>query len=827
MKRSISNSINIRRGYLAVIIVGGLVLSSICFGYSGGSGTAEEPYRIATKEDLLALAETTEDYNKCFILTADINMGGQVFTTAIIASDMDNSNYDFDGTVFTGVFDGAGHKVLNLTIDTNGVGNDYLGLFGYIGVGGEVKNLGLENVEVKGGYNPDRYDSSCLGGLAGWNDGTISNCYSKGTVTGGYDSVCLGGLVGWNKSGGINDCYSAGAVSGGDYSQAFGGLVGWNESGSISNSYSMGIIAGNFSSGGLVGENDGSISNSYSMCVVTGNYYSGGLVGDNYGGNISNCYSTGAVDGGNYSACLGGLVGWNESGSISNCYSRDAVSGGNYSSDLGGLVGWNDSGSISNCYSIGAVSGGYDSHFLGGLVGENGGSISDCYFLDTAGPDNGAGIPLTDAQMKQQSSFVGWDFVGETINGPNDIWKICEGESYPQLRYEKYGGGLGDANNPYLIYTSCQMDTIGTDANDWDKNFKLMADIDLGGYSGTEFNIIGKYVGYQDPCSRPFTGVFDGNGHTISNFTYSTDGNDVGIFAYVYRSGVIKDLGLIDPNIEGGDYVGSLVGRHSNGTITNCYVKGGIVRGGVAVGGLTGISYNDILRCYSATAVMGEDCVGGLAGVTCGYASTGGPSPIPAPGDPAKITDCYSRGEVSGDMGVGGLVGWNYVMGGGWQNVVPAKITNCYSVGAVSGNSHVGGLIGNNNGDVNNCFWDVNSSGQSGSSGGTGKTTAEMQTLSTFTSAGWDFVGEVINGPNDIWDICDGKNYPKLSWQIPLAGDFVCPDGVNFIDFAILANAWLSDPAQANWNGRCDIAEPIDNVINLLDLETFAQNWLE
>jgi hypothetical protein len=435
-EEALQEGIKMGRTFFAAIIIGGL-LSSISFGYSGGSGTPTAPYQIATKADLLVLADTVADYNKCFILTADINMEGQVFTTAIIASDTDNSNYDFDGDAFTGVFDGAGRKILNLAIDTDGVGNDYLGLFGYIGVGGEVKNLSLENVGVKGGYNPDRYDSSCLGGLAGWNDGTISNCYSKGTVTGGYDSVCLGGLVGWNESGGISDCYSTGAVSGGDYSEAFGGLVGWNESGGISDCYSMCVVVSNFSSGGLVGENDGSISNSYSMGVVTGNYYSGGLVGDNYGGNISNCYSTGAVSGGNYSACLGGLVGWNEFGSISNSYSRGAVSGRNYSSDLGGLVGLNDSASIGNCYSIGAVSGGYDSQFLGGLVGKNDSSISGCYFLDTSGPDNSYGTPLTDEEMKQQSSFVGWDFVGETANGTEDIWRMCiDGVNYPLLWWQ-------------------------------------------------------------------------------------------------------------------------------------------------------------------------------------------------------------------------------------------------------------------------------------------------------------------------------------------------------------------------------------------------------
>ena len=122
--------------------------------YSGGSGDADDPYQIATADDLLALAADTGDYNKHFILTADIDLdpnlpGNPVFTTAVIAADT-SSSYGFQGTFFIGVFDGAGHKIINLTINTNGANNNYLGLFGNVS-GGEIKNLGLENVNITGG----------------------------------------------------------------------------------------------------------------------------------------------------------------------------------------------------------------------------------------------------------------------------------------------------------------------------------------------------------------------------------------------------------------------------------------------------------------------------------------------------------------------------------------------------------------------------------------------------------------------------------------------------------------------------------------------------
>ncbi|MHC4890793.1 MAG: hypothetical protein ACYTEO_15165, partial [Planctomycetota bacterium] len=111
----------------------------------------------------------------------------------------------------------------------------------------------------------------------------------------------------------------------------------------------------------------------------------------------------------------------------------------------------------------------------------------------------------------------------------------------------KYGGGTGEPNDPYLIFDANQMNAIGANVSDWDKHFKLMADIDLSVYTGTSFNIIGYYVGsWKD--DRPFRGVFDGDGHTISHFTYTSTGrNYVGLFGFVDDPNAeIKDFGLID-----------------------------------------------------------------------------------------------------------------------------------------------------------------------------------------------------------------------------------------------------------------------------------------
>jgi hypothetical protein len=93
-------------------------------------------------------------------------------------------------------------------------------------------------------------------------------------------------------------------------------------------------------------------------------------------------------------------------------------------------------------------------------------------------------------------------------------------------------------------------------------------------------------------------------------------------------------------------------------------------------------------------------------------------------------------------------------------------VTRCYSTGAVSGTGwDVGGLVGSNVDTVTDSFWDTQTSGQTWSDGGTGKTTAEMQTAKTFLDAGWDFVDETKNRTEDMWWIDEGKDYPRLWWE--------------------------------------------------------------
>ena len=218
-----------------------------------GSGTQQDPYRIeslADFDEFAADANYWDDYTR---LETDVNLAGRTYTTAVIAPDTNNSNYyDFDGTAFTGVFDGNDHKLINLTVDDGPAGNDYLGLFGCIGEDGEVRNLGLEGGSVSG--------RAFVGGLMGANGdllgdgGSITNCYSTGSVS-GYRYV--GGLVGENYLGIVSNCYSTGETIGDD---DVGGLVGGNFGGSVSNCFwdtdtqTHGVIDS-------IGDNDGIVTN--------------------------------------------------------------------------------------------------------------------------------------------------------------------------------------------------------------------------------------------------------------------------------------------------------------------------------------------------------------------------------------------------------------------------------------------------------------------------------------------------------------------------------------------------------------------------------------
>jgi len=397
-----------------------------------GSGTLDDPYLISSAADLGAVVHySTRDHYR---LTASIDLSGIRWGMAVMPS-------------FAGTFDGNGHTISHLTIR----GGDFLGLFGHLNSGAEVKNLGLVDANVTS-------SGSFIGGLVGENQyGIVTQCHSTGVVRGGGQYV--GGLVGENQYGTVTQCYSTGAVSGGS---TVGGLVGRNEEGDITASHSSATVTGDSFVGGLVAWNSGSIAGcsstgtvkgggeigglvgrneegskitaSYSSATVSGGDSVGGLLGYNSEGEVDQCYSTGAVSG---TQRVGGLVGSNYD-SITNCYSTGAVNG---EDEVGGLVGFNgEDGGIARSYSIGRVTAG---HGGGGLVGwdsEDADAPERCLWdIETSGRTTSrGGTGKTTAEMQTAKTFLdaGWDFVGETANGTEDIWWIDEGKDYPRLWWE-------------------------------------------------------------------------------------------------------------------------------------------------------------------------------------------------------------------------------------------------------------------------------------------------------------------------------------------------------------------------------------------------------
>jgi len=637
---------------LKVILV--LVVSVSAYGqYSGGSGTAEDPYQIATAKDLILLGERPGDYDKHFILTADIDLdpslpGGKVFDRAVIAPDVNDIDDGFQGTLFSGSFDGNDHAISRVAI----TGGGYLGLFGQMGSGAVVSNLRLEAEAILGG-GPN------VGSLVGVNNGSLSTCYSTGMII-GYQIV--------------------------------GGLVGQN-CGSITASRCTGEVSGDWAIGGLVGENwEGNITESYSACVTSGLVDIGGLVGNNWG-DITTCYSNSTASGGR---SIGGLVG-NNWGDISVSYSTGMVSG---HVDIGGLVGAN-LGSVSTCYSIGAVSslwGEETSERIGGLVGGNRdwgwygrGSVSDSYWnIEVSGQAVSAGgIGMTTAEMKITSTYVQW--------WCPHVWTINEGNDYPHLWWEDMPGklmgtpnwdGLGTANDPYLIYTVEQLTSISSNPCDHGSYYRLMSDFNLAGFV------------YHNAVISGFTGVLDGNGHIISNLMIEGE-HSLGLFGSLASNAEIRNLGIVDVEILGsGKYIGAIAGSNS-GILSDCYSTG-LVSGERFVGGMVGWNDGSIVSSRSTGSVSAtagdhhDGGVGGLVGqnhgsVTTSYSTglvsgerfVGG---LVGDNDNGNVEDCYSTATVNGDIDVGGLVGVHD----------DGTLSNCHSTGAIMGDASVGGLVGYN-----------------------------------------------------------------------------------------------------------------------------------
>ena len=577
--------------------------------FEGGLGTADNPFTITSWEQLQNINYSSDTLTHGYDYSLSNNLGSGTAGYEDYASATANggrgwrpigdyANYS-SINVFTGTFDGLGHIVSGLTINLPEAG--FVGLFGVV-KDGTVRNIGLARASVIGDYN--------VGGLVGWNRGTLDSVYATGSVKGGDSNV--GGLVGQND-GTITNSYARGSVEG---HKKVGGLVGYQQAGTISNAYATGGVNG-------------------SSNVV------GGLVGDNRGV-LNNVYATGSVDGKSY---VGGLVGWNgKGGMIGSAYATGSVAAS--IRDSGGLVGLNDGKVLANTY----------------------------WNTETTGQsDSAGGTGLTTAQMFEASRLAGFDFDAVWGNSDNQTTPWLRGLAGNRVfNKNDLPETIDDTNDRPELYTAIlDIDQLQAMQNDLSGRYLLGMDIDAG--HTENWNGGAGFVPLGNDKSS-FTGTFDGLGHTISALTISRTGaHYIGLFGSssgtIRNVGLVNASiaggtyvgALVGANhgqienahatggVAGANNVGGLVGLNL-GSIKNVYSTATVTADAeqyASIGGLVGYNSGGTIKtAYATGSVTGNDDyarVGGLVGT----ASSG------------TIIQSYATGSVTGNgdrAEVGGLV---------------------------------------------------------------------------------------------------------------------------------------------------------------------------
>ena len=287
--------------------------------------------------------------------------------------------------------------------------------------------------------------------------------------------------------------------------------------------------------------------------------------------------------------------------------------------------------------------------------------------------------------------------------------------------------------------------------------------------------------------ASPYTGIFDGQNHTISGLYFNQENSyDVGLFGR--NNGKIANAGILDSYFYGTSKVGGMCGNNYTGTISNCYNTGSVSGIGTA-GGVSGYNYTgSITNCYNTGNVSGSSgFVGGVsgynskgtiinsynAGSVSGLEYVGGVSGINYTG---SITDCYNIGSVSGSEGnVGGVNGYNdggtitnsynagsvsgterYVGGVSGYND-GGTITNCYNVGSVGGSGYVGGVNGWNKGIITNCY---NTGSVSGTGVNVGGVIGRNESNASITNCYYDstiYTGNAIGANDGTTEKVEGK----------------------------------------------------------------------
>ena len=653
-------------------------------------GGADTPFQIASAAQLAELAQYVNAGDATFVsahyvLTDDVNLSAYGNWTPIGTEDHP----------FEGVFDGQNHVVTGLKIDrSQGVCQ---GLFGYVSGTDDAHKAQIKNVAVRDAQIRARTEVGAVVGrygrfTAGYVE-PLENCAMIGGTIQGTSSMgqssSVGGIVG-RACGEIQRCYATGNIIGADNAIEYGGIVGetykavkacyWT--GRLS---ALGSYADDF--GGIAGSARGAVTNCYTTGDITGSLDNAATLGSIVGcalDRVTNCYATGSVKGWR---AIGGIAGQ----AYGDTYAHATISG---------CMALNTSVESNPFYSIGRVA---------GLTGQES-VLNDNYAWDGMRV-NGQKIPEGQQSVENGTDLTYDDTNGlsrqfETIFGGNSAWTYTE-NGLPTLK--NVGGTqsselpswmLGSETTIYIT-TAQQLKRLADEVNAGDsksdKTYLLANDIDLSGYP--DWTPIGTFTPNSPQANCPFSGVFDGQGYSITGLKISGNEDSKGLFGYTY-SGAIRNVVIRNPEIEGKDQVGALVGyqAYSNQGIKNCAVIGGKIQGRSHVGGLVGyMEESPIQNCYSTCEVVAMDFyAGGIVGDHRVVAS---------------IRNCYATGNISGTYS-GGIVGvakdvercvalGQTVTGKSSNRVTDSvRISDVYAWGGmkVNGNTVTNGAANNENG---------------------------------------------------------------------------------------------------------------------------------
>ena len=676
--------------------------------FAGGTGAANDPYQIATADDLLKFAKLVNDGET----TANAELTANIDLSEICSEESDTSWTPIGNSSsnsYRGTFNGANYTISGLYINRSA---DCQGLFGYVSGSGKIEKLSVSGTVSGGMY---------VGGVVGLNSGSVEDCDFTGSVSGGY---YVGGVVGAN-GGNVINCAFSGSVSG----NSVGGVVGYNHS-SVTNCYNTGSVSGPDSGsgnrvGGVVGWNDiaSSVSNCYNTGTVTGTGTVdcvGGVVGDNSSiGNVKNCYNTGKVTGSSDYSYIGGVVG-NNDGTVTDCYflqQDPAIDGiGNENTHTGATVvdnltdqdqfkGWDfiDTWRISQSLNRPVLQDNAQDGLPPGL-----GTEASPYEISTATQLKNFATAVNDGSEKSAHA---------KLMNNIDLSSVC-------------GENAGESGQP-VSWTP-----IGNYGHQY-----------TGTFNGNGHTISGLYINNSANDQGLFGRV---NGGTVQNLTVSGSvKGDAYVGGVVGRNnGTVKNC-YNTGEVSGNRYVGGVVGENSgsNGVVENCH-NAGKVSGSNTVGGVVGNNSFSatVTNCYNTGNVSGPDSVNGSADSS----NVGGV--VGQNNGSSTVENSYNTGAVSGGEYVGGVVGYNHSGG---------SVTNSYNTGAVSGldsgtGNRVGGVVGDNNGgSVTNSYNTGSVSGNQvgGVVGLNGGIVENCYNTGTVTGTD-DYVGGVV-GYNDSGTVTD------------------------------------------------------------------------